>query len=170
MANVWFIGDIHAGHANIAGFRKCVTSEVHNREWIESHWTMSVTKRDIVWVLGDAAFTQDGLDWLKTLPGEKRLVRGNHDNLPTEKYLEVFTTVEGLVRYKGYWLSHAPIHPLELRGKKNIHGHVHYATIPDDNYLNCSAENLNELVGRPLISLAETRTIFTTRESFTFGL
>jgi calcineurin-like phosphoesterase family protein len=161
--NVWFLGDTHFGHINIAKFRKEVVSEEDNRNWIAKHWKENVTKRDIVWVLGDSAFTQAGLDFFKTLPGEKRLVRGNHDNLPTDEYLKVFTTVEGLVRYKEFWLSHAPIHPLELRGKFSLHGHVHYSTIPDDRYLNCSCENLFALKKRPLISLQEVRDEFTKR-------
>lgn len=39
--------------------------------------------------------------------------------------------VYSLVKYKGFWLSHAPIHPEELRGCKNIHGHCHDAVISD---------------------------------------
>lgn len=160
MANVWFIGDTHIGHKNIANFRKFVSSEQDNRDQLEASWRRLVTKRDLVWVLGDSCFTQEGLDWFKSLPGEKRLVRGNHDNLPTEEYLKVFTTVEGLVRYKGYWLSHAPIHPLELRGKKCVHGHNHYHNIPDDNYLNVCPENLTVLTGEWLISLNQVRAYF----------
>jgi calcineurin-like phosphoesterase family protein len=163
VANVFFIGDTHFGHTNIHKFRECVTSEQNNREWIALWWNRRVTKRDLVWVLGDSAFTQEGLDFFKTLNGEKRLVRGNHDNLKTEEYLKVFTTVEGLVRYKGFWLSHAPVHPLELRDKYNIHGHVHYQTIPDNRYLNCSAEGLWDFHRCPLISLSEVREEFNKR-------
>ena len=53
----------------------------------------------------------------------------------------------GLEKYKGAWLSHAPIHPAELRGKINIHGHVHYANVLDETgkldnrYFNVSLEN-----------------------------
>lgn len=166
MSNVWFIGDIHAGHNGIQKFRHFVKSEEHNRELIEKCWRRVVTKRDIVYVLGDAAFTQEGLDWIATLPGLKYLVRGNHDRLSTEAYLKVFKEVYGIFRYKGYWLTHAPIHPDELRGKVNLHGHVHYQTIIDSRctiptvdtrYLNCSVEGLVDDYGRCLISLNEVK-------------
>ncbi len=177
MSNVWFIGDLHAGHANIHKFRHFVTSEENNREIIERDWRERVKKKDVVYVLGDAAFTQEGLDWIGTLPGIKYLVRGNHDELSTTAYLEVFKEVYGIVRYKGYWLTHAPIHPAELRGKINLHGHVHYSSIHlpynssqdieqelDLRYLNCSVEGLRSLWNGPwphpcLVSLNEVREI-----------
>lgn len=64
-----------------------------------------------------------------------------------------FNKVCGFEKYKKSWLSHAPIHPAELRGKINIHGHVHDATITDENglpdlrYFNVSLENTG---GRPI--------------------
>ena len=51
--------------------------------------------------------------------------------------------VYGFVKYKEFWLSHCPIHPNELRGKVNIHGHVHNKTIIDCNYFNTSCENVD---------------------------
>jgi calcineurin-like phosphoesterase family protein len=92
---------------------------------IMDQWDKTITKRDIVYVMGDAAFTQGGLDDIGRLAGRKILVRGNHDLLPTESYLEVFEEVYGLLAYKGLWLSHAPIHPDELYGRTNVHGHCH---------------------------------------------
>jgi hypothetical protein len=123
MGNVYFISDTHIGHANIGNFRKEVGSEEGNRAYIKHWWDKLVTKRDIVWVLGDSAFTEEGIDWIAALAGEKRLVRGNHCTMPTTSYLRAFSEVYGLVRYKGMWLSHAPMHPDELRGKNSCHGH-----------------------------------------------
>lgn len=169
MSNVWFIGDIHAGHKNIQKFRGSCTSEEDNRKQIEEAWKERVKKRDLVWVLGDAAFTEEGLDWIGSLSGLKYLVRGNHDCLSTRRYLDVFEEVYGIVRYKKYWLTHAPIHPDELRGKVNLHGHVHYATIKvgsptqplnsivDTRYLNCSVEGLRHEFGSPIVSLEQVR-------------
>jgi calcineurin-like phosphoesterase family protein len=159
---------LHISHKNIANFRKEVTSEAHNREVIKYFWDKQVTKRDLVWVLGDAAFDEEGIDWIGTLAGEKRLVRGNHDMCPTSSYLRTFSEVYGLVRYKGMWLSHAPVHPDELRGRPSVHGHTHYHNISmehcehvdDPRYLNCSVENLMRNYGSPLISLAQVREYF----------
>lgn len=165
IANVWFCSDLHIGHKNIAKFRLETTSEQNNRDIIKESWDKLVTKRDLVWVHGDAGFDEESIDWISQLKGEKRLVRGNHDDMPTTSYLRAFTEVYGLVRYKGMWLSHAPIHPDELRGKVNCHGHCHYYNIQhqgkdDPRYLNCCVENVRRLTGECLISLNQVREYF----------
>jgi len=159
---IWFCSDLHFGHKRIGEFRAglSISNEEDNRLRIMDDWFKVVTKMDVVYVLGDACFTKDTLFSFGELPGRKILVRGNHDMLPTEDYLQYFEGVYGLMKYKHFWLSHAPIHPLELRGKKNLHGHVHYGTIPDNNYLNCCPEYLWPKVGRSLISLDEVRKHF----------
>lgn len=178
MSEVYFCSDLHIGHKNIANFRKEMTSEQNNRYIIKSHWDSIVSKRDLVWVLGDAAFTEEAIDWIGTLSGHKRLVRGNHDDLPIQSYLRVFEEVYGLVKYKGLWLSHPPIHPDELRGKPNLHGHTHYfnmktdivnedhslTSVDDTRYLNCCVENLMKHLGRPLINLREVKHYIATGE------
>lgn len=145
---------MHFGHKNIKKFEPTLRSgedHLENMEIIIDNWNRVVTKRDIVYVLGDVAFTNNGYDSLGRLKGEKRMIRGNHDNyFTTEQWLKYFTTIEGLVRYKGYWLSHAPVHPNELRGRKSIHGHVHSSSIRlengeyDERYINVCCEPLGE--------------------------
>lgn len=125
MSRVYFIGDLHFGHTHIHKFRTQFPSEIVHRAYLMERWIDTVGKRDVVYVLGDAAFTQEGLDDVGLLPGRKILIRGNHDKLPTESYLSVFAEVEGVVNYKGMWLTHIPIHPSELYGRTNIHGHCH---------------------------------------------
>lgn len=159
MANVLFCSDLHFGHKNIGGFRAPhhIRSEEENRWRICEDWRKKVTKRDIVYVLGDACFTMETVFEFESLPGKKILVRGNHDLLDTQVYLKYFDGVYGLLKYKEFWLSHAPIHPMELRGKVNLHGHVHYATLDDKRYFNCCPENLWGKIGSSLISLDEIR-------------
>ncbi len=157
MSNVWFTSDLHFGHKNIQKFRLEVQSEEDNRYKIIDDWLNCVTKRDIVYILGDAAFTMDTVSDFGKLPGLKMLVRGNHDNLDTQVYLKYFKSVEGLLKYKEFWLSHAPIHPEELRGKLNLHGHVHYKSIQDLRYINVSVENLWKMGYKSLISLSQLR-------------
>lgn len=41
---------------------------------------------------------------------------------------------------KKFWLSHCPLHPEELRGRLNIHGHVHTNSVRDQRYINVSFE------------------------------
>jgi calcineurin-like phosphoesterase family protein len=170
MTTSWFGSDLHFGHKNIQKFRHHVVDELDNREIIRTDWKQLVTKRDTVYILGDAAFTMEGLDAFKDLPGRKILIRGNHDLLDTAAYLKVFEEVYGLLKYKEFWLSHAPIHPDELRGKMNLHGHVHYETIRkpfnpvydiesgiDLRYFNCCVENVHAIWKRSLVNLDELR-------------
>lgn len=125
MSNVYFIGDLHFGHNNISKFRTQFPNEQVHRQYLIDTWNETVGARDLVFVMGDAAFTADGLKSIGQLNGRKILIRGNHDLLPTEDYLEHFEEVYGIIQYKGMWLSHAPIHPTELYGRTNVHGHCH---------------------------------------------
>lgn len=151
----YIISDLHFGHKRIAEFRQIFDSMEHHEQYICDTWQSTVQRdTDKVWILGDAAFNRDGLAKLGTLRGRKFLVRGNHDLCLIREYLDVFEEVYGIFKYRhkkyeAAWLSHAPIHPDELRGHINLHGHVHDATIcvpgtfgPDPNYINCCPENL----------------------------
>lgn len=155
MTRVHFIADAHLGHENIAMFageyRPIQTSD-DNTAWICDFWNEHVShktapgKRDIVYCLGDMAFTEHHLELIGKLPGRKILIKGNHDDIiSTWAQSQVFEEIYGLYRYKNWWLSHAPIHPEELRGKPNIHGHVHHNTLADPRYFNICPENLMRL-------------------------
>lgn len=157
MSNIWFGSDFHLGHKNIQKFRTEVSSQKENEERIYHEVNSLVGKRDTLYLLGDICFTMEAMQLISSCPGTKYLVRGNHDQLNTSVYLKVFKEVYGLLKYKEFWLSHAPIHPNELRGRINLHGHVHYHSISDKEYFNCCPENLWKLKGRCLISLEELR-------------
>lgn len=170
MSNVWFCSDLHFGHKNIEKFRTFIIDETDNRETIKAHWNDRVHKKDVIYVLGDAAFTMDTVKDFGTLPGRKILIRGNHDKLDTQVYLKYFEGIYGLLKFKEFWLSHAPIHPDELRGKVNLHGHVHYHSIClpfnpvkdvtqqlDNRYFNCCVENMRTVFRSSLASLDEIR-------------
>lgn len=158
MANVWFTSDLHFGHKNINKFRLEVASEEDNRARICWDWEDLVTKRDDVYVLGDAAFTMQTIEEFAELPGARKfLIRGNHDELDTQVYLKYFNAVYGLKKYKEFWLSHCPIHPNELRGKVNLHGHVHYQDVQDTRYFNMCVESLWKRGYPSLISLDQVR-------------
>lgn len=142
MSRVYLIADTHFGHDNALRFRPQFIDLTEHDETIISNWNSVVTKRDTVWVLGDFSFktTQEYVDSVRArLNGYIKFIQGNHDIvIPTNVRL-----MPPLVSYKGFWLSHAPIHPLELRSKKNIHGHTHSFKIPDDNYISVSCEQVN---------------------------
>ena len=151
MGQVLLVSDLHIGHKNIMGFAgqyRHGQTYIENIHEIVKMWNLVVTKRDKVFVLGDVCFKEEYMDVIDELNGTKVLVRGNHDNhFSTREWLKYFDEVEGIVKYKGYWLTHAPIHPQELRGKRNIHGHVHQNSIIngyaecDERYINVCIEN-----------------------------
>ncbi len=143
--NTFFISDLHLGHKNILNFspQRGGTTIAEHDEWIISQWNSVVNKGDTVWVLGDVAFTDDALKLIPKLNGQKMLVRGNHDTQNAKVYLQYFQNIYGLIKRHGVWLSHSPIHPAELRGRFNVHGHVHHNTIPDPRYINVCVEALN---------------------------
>ena len=146
MATVWFIGDIHAGHKNVCKFRTQFTSEEEHYEFVKENYHKVVTKRDKVFFMGDIAFTKERLDDISKWTAEQKvLIVGNHclDSLTMKDIVNAYDSVYGLLKWKEFWLSHCPLHPNELRGKKNIHGHVHFQSIPDSRYFNTSLENVN---------------------------
>ena len=155
---MYFIGDLHAGHKNICKFRQQFESEEQHFQHMKDVYHTIVTKRDRVFFMGDTAFTKERLRDIATWVGHKTAILGNHDlekECTIRDYVEAFDDVQGFMKYKEFWLSHAPIHPNELRGKINIHAHVHSATIDDDRYFNTSLEN----IGYKPISLQEIRKI-----------
>lgn len=160
---IWFISDAHLGHRNIhkMGGRP-IDGPVDNENWIADCWQSLVSRKvaadraDVVYCLGDMAFDEASLRIINSLNGIKVLVKGNHDvDSPFEK--EVYRAILGLHKRYGVWLSHCPIHEQELRGKPNVHGHVHSCTVPDPRYFNLCPESLNAKFGRPMISLDELR-------------
>ena len=154
MSNNYLISDLHLEHKNVVKFAEKFRPglgdiDVHD-EVLITNICNRVTKRDTLWVLGDINFGTRGLEMLSKVPARMMLVRGNHDDrYTTKELLTVFEEVYGLVRFKKHWLSHAPIHPDELRGKDNIHGHVHQNSIRtqggeiDSRYINVCVEALD---------------------------
>jgi calcineurin-like phosphoesterase family protein len=141
---------MHFGHKKILEFsgqhRDGGSPEEHD-ELLIAKWNMQIKKRDLVHVLGDVAMSREVFH--KVMPrlnGRKMLTRGNHDHLKASEYLQYFEDIRGIWTYKGHWVSHAPVHPAELRERRNIHGHVHHNTIrdhyhqPNPNYVNVCVE------------------------------
>lgn len=151
MSNIYHISDLHLGHKNILKFAKefrgfATTVEEHD-EILTDRIASKCNKRDRLFIHGDVAMDLNKLNLLNKCKAAKIMIRGNHDNFPLEEYLKVFDNVEGFARRKQAWLSHAPIHPQELRNKINIHGHVHQQSILtgllklDQRYVNVCVEN-----------------------------
>lgn len=151
MSKVRFIGDLHLGHKNITKFsgpeRGGITNSDDHDLWIIEQWNSVCTKNDLIWVLGDVCMDKSKLPLLKKMKGVKHLILGNHDEFTLETYAPYFNKIHGFLKYKGMWLSHCPVHPDELRGKINIHGHCHNKPINDPRYVCVSVERVQ---GMPL--------------------
>ena len=96
---------------------------------LRERWNVTVAPNDLVWVLGDVALGRGALIDFAKWNGRKNLVRGNHDKEDEALYRSTFEKIHGAIKVRGVWLTHVPIHPDELYGRANIHGHVHLNTI-----------------------------------------
>lgn len=144
MTRIFVIGDLHIGHQGIIKLRKnilpgWIVDTYDYAEFIIENWNRSVTKRDRVIIFGDFLFHKNYGHYVDRLEGYKILIGGNHDCIHVRDYVN---EVHGAMKRKGIWLSHVPIHPDELFGKPNAHGHSHYKNIPDPRYLNLCPENV----------------------------
>ena len=153
----YFTSDLHLGHKAISKYRPGFPSmEAHDEYWLAKMETLG--KRDILFILGDFLFDGPNYDeYIKRIRKLKcriKLVMGNHDSLRLyEEINRKSQSPEGSIEiqlpffsYKNFWLSHAPIHPQELRNRYlNIHGHLHDSVLDDPNgdYFDVSPEKHN---------------------------
>lgn len=134
MCDVRFIGCLHLGHEWMARYRNFSDSHEHD-EWLIKKWNSVIKKRDLTYILGDVTMEKKDFYYkLDLLNGRKIVVLGNHD-LPKHvgSLLNYVESVAGMIDYKGFCLTHAPIHPNEVvfyRG--NIHAHIHHENKLED--------------------------------------
>lgn len=146
MSTPYFAGDFHLGDTGILRYRPKIiingkeivfTDNDHHDQVIIDVVNSKLTKRDVLYAMGDICISPDKLHLLKKLKCLKRyLILGNHDNCHIKEYAEYFDDIYGLHRYKNMWLSHCPIHPDELYGRPSVHGHLHSYNIDDKRYFN----------------------------------
>lgn len=144
MSRVFLFSDPHFGHENMAKKRGFKSAKEHD-ELIIERWNSVVHKRDIVYLLGDITMEKGNYEVLSRLNGHKRVIGGNHD-MPqhSKRLMEYVESISGMVKYKGYILTHCPIHDSEVgRFLACCHGHVHEKTLNDKRYINFSAEVIN---------------------------
>jgi calcineurin-like phosphoesterase family protein len=142
----WFTSDLHLGHHRVAETRGFFPTADMDNTIIENINSL-VNKRDKLFILGDLAFTDAGLQQMLNLKCKNvELIMGNHDQYPAIRYLKAgIQKLHGFRGYKTFWLSHAPMHPNELRKKQgNLHGHIHKfgdtPPIEDKRYYNVNVE------------------------------
>lgn len=146
------ISDSHFGHKSILKFRPEFSSIREHDETVMENILQTCARDDTLWLLGDMFFDRESLEnyglKMKKYVRYVHLVLGNHDTdrnhraQSVRRMTEIFTGVHSMRSMRGFWLTHAPMHPDELRGKVNVHGHVHKGTLQDYSYFNASCENI----------------------------
>jgi calcineurin-like phosphoesterase family protein len=149
MSRVFITSDLHLGHTNLVRAIRGFGTAEESDELIIKNWNKVITKRDMVYILGDIAMENHRhYHLLDGLSGAKVIVGGNHDLKADMKYLLPHVdSVVGCVDYKGFCLTHIPIHPSEVINhyRGNIHGHMHQNRImingePNPRYFNVCLE------------------------------
>lgn len=147
---VKFWSDLHLDHPGALRFRPWFKNIKEHDEYILDTLSKHIGKQTKLILLGDIAVGREGLAKLKSVIHNvpNQLIMGNHDaerqGLSIRDLAEVYDDIQALGKQTGggkkFWLSHCPLHPNELRGKLNIHGHVHTTSLRDPRYINVSFE------------------------------
>lgn len=147
---VKFWSDLHLDHPGALRFRPWFKNMKEHDEYILDTLSKHIGKQTKLILLGDIAVGREGLAKLKSVIHNvpNQLIMGNHDaerqGLSIRDLAEVYDDIQALGKQTGggkkFWLSHCPLHPNELRGKLNIHGHVHTISLRDPRYINVSFE------------------------------
>ena len=159
MAKTFVISDTHFNHANILEFKDYLGKPCREFDSVEQmnecmmdNWISVVGPKDTVIHCGDVLFGLDKADWMAAnfdkLPGKKRLVVGNHDNLkilaPFFKDMQLWIDIPGFI------FTHTPLHESTLAEKHrftepkiNVHGHIHTNPSPEGPYKCVCVEQIN---------------------------
>lgn len=136
--NTWITSDLHFRHGNILKFYPATrpfksVSEMDQQ--MISLWNQEVGEQDLVYILGDLAFTSapDAVRILQQLKGRKILVEGNHDrkNLRDPSFRACFEQVHQYleINYQGNHICmfHYPVAEFNRQHHGSIHfyGHLH---------------------------------------------
>lgn len=160
MTDIWVTSDTHFNHKNILNFKDDSGNPVRNfssveemNEIIIERWNEVVKPGDKIYHLGDVFFGH--ISWVvdnwHRLNGKKRLIVGNHDDIPNIVNRGMFEKVEMWRVFKEHNLlfTHVPVshqsifHDRVKHGKKpltNVHGHIHNNMSPIGRYVNVCVE------------------------------
>ena len=168
--DIWVVSDTHFRHANILKFTDSTTGELIRPNFsdvdaMDEHmierWNSVVNPGDIVYHLGDVVMGDK--EWFKKnwprLNGSKRLIVGNHDDIPFLSSGGFFKKVYmwRMFHEFGLMFSHVPLHPSSLlrhvdkdttwpdgcESLLNVHGHIHQNASPEGPYRNVSVEAID---------------------------
>lgn len=121
----WLITDTHFNHVAMI---ERAWRPTYYQEMILRNWRRLVMPQDLIYHLGDVILGRDSeLAYImRDLPGNKILIRGNHDHHPSIWYERAgFSSVHHGILINGAWLTHAPQTTMPDGAIINIHGHLH---------------------------------------------
>lgn len=139
----YFCADLHMGDPNVVKYRPRFASLKEHDEFICDVVFSPLRKWDILTVAGDGFISKAALHSLKKFLFKVQLIPGNHcleKGVTVQDLAEAIDSLQGPMKWKRFWVTHFPCHPDHLRGKMNIHGHLHDVIIPDPRYINVSLE------------------------------
>lgn len=140
----YFVADLHLGDPSALKYRPEFRSLGYHDEFM-LNLLSQLKPNDELNMVGDCLVGKHILADIKKIPCKKRLIIGNHDFEKSIKWndlIGVVDDIQGGYRWPRhpYWITHIPVHPHHLRGRLNIHGHLHDDIIPDTRYINVSVE------------------------------
>lgn len=152
MSDIWVTSDTHFNHANILTFTDFAGNKVREFDSVEEmneimiqRWNENVKICDKIYHLGDVFFGPKS--WIEQnwhrLNGKKRLIVGNHDNVPYIVEKRMFEKVDMWRMFSEFnlLLTHVPVHASVLGERRfkgspmtNVHGHIHSNAAPEGQY------------------------------------
>jgi calcineurin-like phosphoesterase family protein len=154
---IYFTSDLHLKHDNVIKYcdRPFKSIEEHDAVLLDNYLS-TVGSNDTCFFLGDLTIKRNSRDkpWLASvisqLPGEKHLIKGNHDYYTTKFYIEEcgFKTVQRHYESKEFDCVHAPEDIVyKVKDKLHLHGHVHsnYPALFFDDLPSLNAERLYDV-------------------------
>lgn len=131
----FFIADWHYDHKNIIAYDDRPFPSVREmNESLVTRWNEAVGRDDFVYALGDMFWckTSEAISVLKSLNGQKILIRGNHDHTNDAVFRREFAKItdydEVEVDDRKIVLCHYPISFFKNHtrdGWSHLYGHVH---------------------------------------------
>lgn len=136
MKNIFFTADMHFGHKAIIESCKRPFSDIDEMDFkLVSNWNDKVSKEDVVYVVGDAFWTDDAVfEILPQLNGRIFFMYGNHDSSLSivQKFFTEHVVLHNQIQElktngTRIIMCHYPLATWNLRHQDSIHvhGHVH---------------------------------------------
>jgi len=133
--NIFFTADLHFHHKNVILFESRPFKDIEEmNDTLVKNWNNRVSNKDDIYILGDFSFgnTEQTLELLNNLNGNKYLIKGNHDHVVKNKEVaSKFVWIKDYHKLKTnnqkIILFHYPIQVFDSQhyGAIHLYGHVH---------------------------------------------